>query len=149
MGLPLALQAHQRGDLVQAKQHYQRAFEQQVHAAVLYQNYGALLREQGDLTGAAQVYNQGLALFPHHPGILGNRANLHRATRPAAALADNLRALRLLLAEPAGGSGLRTVWLSTLSQLRELQLHAWALALAREGLARLGPDPQLLLQLLL
>jgi tetratricopeptide (TPR) repeat protein len=149
VGLPLALQAHQRGDLVQAKQHYQRAFEQQVRAAVLYQNYGALLREQGDLSGAAQVYNQGLALFPHHPGILGNRANLHRATRPAAALADNLRALRLLLAEPAGGSGLRTVWLSTLSQLRELQLHAWALALAREGLARLGPDPQLLLQLLL
>ncbi|MCP9891974.1 hypothetical protein KBY57_13060 [Cyanobium sp. Aljojuca 7D2] len=64
-------------------------------------------------------------------------------------MADNLRALRLLLAAAEGGAALRTVWLSALSQLRELQLHAWALALAREGLARLGPDPQLLLQLLL
>lgn len=149
MGLPLALQAHQKGDLVQAAEHYKRALEQQVRQPVLYQNYGALLRSQGQDQAAASVYEQGLALFPHNPAILANRANLLRNVSPASALADNLKALRLLLAQGEAAKGLRGAWLTSLSQLRDLQLYAWALALAREGLARLGADPQLLLHILL
>jgi len=149
VGLPLALQAHKKGDLAQAAEHYKRAVAQQVQEPVLYQNYGALLRSQGEDQAAASVYAQGLALFPHNPAILANRANLLRNVSPASALADNLKALRLLLAQGESAKGLRGVWLTSLSQLRDLQLHAWALALAREGLARLGADPQLLLHILL
>ena len=149
MGLPFALKAHREGDLAQAAHHYQRALDQQVQEPVLFQNYGALLRSQGQTDAAAAIYAQGLALFPHHPAILTNRANLLRPTQPATALADTLNALRRLLAQPNDVKGLRGCWLTALSLLRDLQGYHWALALAREGLLRFGADPQLLLQILL
>jgi len=149
VGLPLALKAHRQGDLVQAAAHYQRALDQQVREPVLFQNYGALLRSQGNSTAAESVYNQGLALFPHHPSILCNRANLLRQSRPASAVADSLDALRQFMAEGPNTKGLSGAWITTLSQLRELQLYSWALALAQKGLGLLGADPQLLLQILL
>ena len=149
VGLPLALQAHQKGDLPQAAEHYQRALDQDVQDPVLFQNYGALLRSQGQDQKAASVYQQGLALFPHHPGILANRANLLRSSCPATSLADQLLALRLLLIQGPDAKGLRGAWITSVGQLRDLQLHQWALALAREGLAWLGAEPQLLLHILL
>ena len=151
VGLPLALKAHQAGDLQQAAQHYQRALEQQVREPVLFQNYGALLRNAGKTDAAAELYNQGVALFPQHPGIRSNRANLLWGQAPASALADNLTALRLLLAQADGGSakGLQGVWITSIGQLRELQLPHWALALALAGLQHFGTDPQLLLAILL
>ena len=149
MGLPLALKAHQQGDLVQAAHHYKRALQQQVQQPVLFQNYGALLRDQGQESAAAAIYNQGLTLFPLDPGISSNRANLLRSTAPATALADNLLVLRQLLGQGAAVKGLRGALITTLAQLREQQLHAWALALAQEGFTHLGTDAQLLLQILL
>jgi hypothetical protein len=149
MGLPLAIEAHQQGDLSNAAHHYVRALEQQEHQPVLFQNYGALLRDQGRESAAAAIYNQGLSLFPLHPGIRGNRANLLRSTAPATALADNLLVLRQLLGQGTAVKGLRGALITTLAQLRELQLHAWALALAQEGMAHLGTDAPLLLQILL
>lgn len=149
LGLPLALQAHQKGDISLAIEHYQRALDHRVADPVLYQNYGALLRSEGQEKEAATVYQQGLELFPHHPGILANRANLLRSSHPASSLADQLLALRLLLIQGPEAKGLLGAWLTTVAQLRDLQLTQWALALARDGLAWLGAEPQLLLHILL
>lgn len=149
VGLPLALKAHRDGNHQLAEQHYKRALEQQVLDPVLYQNYGALLRGQGRVETAAAIYEQGIQLFPRHPGILVNRANLLSVKAPASAVSLTLAALRLQLAQGVPPAKLRGVYLSAIAKLRELGLAQWALALTREGLGRLGPDPHMLLQLLL
>ena len=75
MGLPRAVQAHKEKNLKLAELHYIRALEQDVKDPVLYQNYGALLREQGNLVKAKDIYQRGLKLFPDHQGILLNAIN--------------------------------------------------------------------------
>jgi tetratricopeptide (TPR) repeat protein len=149
VGLPLALQAHRDGNLEVAEQHYKRALEQQVRDPILFQNYGALLRGQGRVDTAAAIYEQGTRLFPAHAGILANQANLLAAKSPASALALTLAAVRLQLAQGVPPEKLRGALISAIAKLRELQLCHWALALVQEALLRLGPDPHLLLQMLL
>ena len=82
MGLPAALHAHKKGDLELASRHYQRALDQNGKDAVLFQNYGALLREAGHVDKAKEVYQKGLALHPKHRGIRLNYANLIRRDNP-------------------------------------------------------------------
>ena len=86
MGLPAALKAHKDGNSKLACQHYQRALEQMDYKPALFQNYGALLREQGEIQKADQIYKHGLSLFPKDRGIRLNYANLIRLTRPISAL---------------------------------------------------------------
>lgn len=148
MGLPRAIQAHQQGDQVLAAQHYQRALDQQVRDPVLYQNYGAILRTQGEEDRAAQLYAEGLALYPDHLGILLNYANLQLTRQPATALALSLRVIRLLQQRPDRDK-LRTAALNALNLLRDLACPQWHLALLRWSLLQLGPEPALLLHLLL
>ena len=45
MGLPAALKAHAAKDFNTAALHYQRALDQKDYKPVLFQNYGALLRQ--------------------------------------------------------------------------------------------------------
>lgn len=149
MGLPRAVQAHAAGNPAEAEHHYKRALAQGVKDPVLYQNYGALLREQGRDASAGAIYAEGTRLFPQHAGILSNRANLLRPSQPATALALNLAALRQQRGEPLSPAKRRGVVVTAISQLRELGLHQWALALVRDQLRWLGGDPHLLLQLLL
>ena len=68
MGLPAALHAHKKGDLELASRHYQRALDQNGKDAVLFQNYGALLREAGHVDKAKKFIKR-LALHPKHRGI--------------------------------------------------------------------------------
>jgi tetratricopeptide (TPR) repeat protein len=150
MGLPRALAAHREGRLEEAARQYERALEQGQHEAVLFQNYGALLRNLGRNEDALKIYEKGLALHPHHAGILGNRGNLLRDISPVRALADTLAALRLRLA--GGGDNreaCRDLWVVSLAILREQGASHWALALGRAALSELGCDPPLLAQLLL
>ena len=60
MGLPRAIEAHKQGDLDEALKHYQRAFDQGDNRQPLFQNYGALLRQQGKNDKALEVYERGL-----------------------------------------------------------------------------------------
>lgn len=149
MGLPRAMKAHLDADLQLAEQHYKRALAQKVQDPVLFQNYGALLREQNRLESAESIYTEGNRLFPTHAGILANWSNLVRVDSPALAISLSLEALRLQIAQGCELKKLRGTFLATIAKLRELKLFNWALSLALDGLERFGPDSQLLLQLLL
>ena len=58
MGLPAALRAHAAKDYNTASIHYQRALEQNHHTPVLFQNYGALLRQFGKYEEAKNIYEK-------------------------------------------------------------------------------------------
>ena len=126
MGLPAALKAHKDGNSKLACQHYQRALEQKDHKPVLFQNYGALLREQGELKRAAQIYQHGLTLFPKDRGIRSNYANLLRSTRPFSALDIYITLLddKLLQNESITTADYR----SLLDILDQNSLHSWSFA---------------------
>jgi tetratricopeptide (TPR) repeat protein len=126
MGLPAALKAHKDGNSKLACQHYQRALEQKDHKPVLFQNYGALLREQGELKRAAEIYQHGLSLFPNNRGILSNFANLLRSTRPISALDIYIK----LLAEKFAQNESITTndYRSLLDILDQNLLHSWSFA---------------------
>lgn len=57
MGLALALAAHRSGNTEEAAKQYRRALDQGAVEAVLFQNYGALLRKNGDEKSALKVYS--------------------------------------------------------------------------------------------
>ena len=82
MGLPKAIAAHAKGDLDTARTQYERALNQDVRKPVLFQNYGSLLKDAGEVARAAEVYVQGISIFPDHPGIMMNYANLLRPKDP-------------------------------------------------------------------
>ncbi len=151
VGLNLALQAHNKGDFALAEKHYKKALKVKTLKAILFQNYGALLRSQERDETAGLIYDQGLTIFPRHAGILANRANLLRPSHPARALADNLAALRSLLAKGDSKSikQAQCIVNTAVGQLRDLKLYQWALALATESLLWATAEPGLLLQLLL
>ena len=78
VGLPSAIKAHAVHDLKNAQRHYERALSQKTYSEVLFQNYGALLREIGDLDRSKQIYQQGLQLYPASNGIKKNYINLSK-----------------------------------------------------------------------
>ena len=149
MGFPRGLKAQQDGDLKLAEEHYRRARDQMVREPVLYQNFGALLREQDREASAEIIYKEGARLFPKHPGILANWANLLKSQSPAASISLGLSALRLQISQDFPAIKIRGVLLPIISRLRELKLYQWSMALAKEGLGLLGTDSQLLLLILL
>ena len=79
MGLPKAIQAHGQGNLALAELHYKRALGQKQYSPALFQNYGSLLRSNGNLEQSKKIYLQGLGLYPNHIGILRNYSNFLRA----------------------------------------------------------------------
>ena len=76
MGLPAAIKAHTNRDLTTAKVHYERTLSHKSFSITLFQNYGALLREIGELERAEAIYDQGLLLYPDSDGIKKNYINL-------------------------------------------------------------------------
>ena len=76
MGLPAAVRAHKEGNLKLAREHYQRAIDRKDYKEYLFQNYGALLRELGELKHADHIYSLGLKVFPNNRPISLNYANL-------------------------------------------------------------------------
>ena len=86
MGLPAALRAHAAKDYNTASIHYQRALEQNHHTPVLFQNYGALLRQFGKYDEAKIIYEKGISLYPDETAIYKNYANLIRERSPSHAL---------------------------------------------------------------
>lgn|GEM_PF-3183600 len=148
LGLPLAIRAHQRNDLSVAASHYERALEQGIQEATLFQNYGALLRSQGQDEKALKILERGLDLHPRHAGILTNFANLKRKSNPATAIYLSLLALQFRIAEDSPLHKQKDLWMSLFAMLREQAQYSWALALVPYGFAALGNQPELLLQVL-
>ena len=137
MGLPIALKAHGEGNLGLAATHYQRALEQNHQNPVLFQNYGALLRGNGDVDRARRVYCLGLDLFPRHLGILRNYANLLREQgEVTAALQITLQALRIAW-QDQDGNALEIIYCESIDLLHEQGSLQWALSLLRQALGRL------------
>ncbi|KZR73253.1 hypothetical protein [Prochlorococcus marinus] len=149
MGLPRALQLHREGHKKEAMLHYQRAVDHGELKALLFQNYGALLREFGDESKALSIYNDGLAEHPNDVGILGNRVNLLIEKSPTIALKDLLRILRISLATNADIKIIEKAFMNILNTLRDLGCIAWTLEIIKYALSILGENPRILSQLVI
>ena len=91
MGLKKAINFHTKHDLVNAEIHYKRALDQGGNLSpILFQNYGSLLKEKGEIQAARSMYQHGLKLFPDDFSILTNQANLELVERPSTALKQYL-----------------------------------------------------------
>ena len=143
MGLPRAIQAHSEGNLALAATHYRRAFEQKQYKPELFQNYGALLRGNGDLDKAKIIYLQGLKIYPGQLGILRNYANLLRERGEVAeSLCCSLKALQIAWLK--SDDVLETTYCELINLLLEHKSLQWALALVRQAFAELGVTTKLL-----
>ena len=149
MGLPRAIEAHKQGDLAEAMRQYQRAFDQGEERQPLFQNYGALLRQQGKNDQALEVYERGISCNPNDVGVLTNRGNLIRQDKPASALSDLFKALRLRIANGDKPQECSDLLRSVISLSGDLGLRSWQMALIRFGLTWQGPEPRLLGQVLI
>ena len=99
MGLPLALKAHNDGNLELAVLHYKRATTQDSNNPILYQNYGSVLKTLGHFDTSEKVYLQGVSLFPDHAGINLNLANLYREIKPVSSLQKYNLVLHLYISQ--------------------------------------------------
>lgn len=136
-----ATQAHQRGDLSEAERLYRQLITSKEAKPAIYQNLGALLREQGKIPDALSVYKQGLDVFPKDPGILANRANIYKDTKPATAVFDIFDALK---ANPT----LVNSWITAISILVDLDCKNYALHVAKQSLSSGCADTRLIIQVL-
>ena len=146
MGLPAAFRAHQKGDLKLACKHYKRALDQKDHQPALFQNYGAILREQGAVDKAEKIYIKGLKLHPSHRGIRLNYANLIRNIRPFESFSIHFSLLREKInqdPEDVSASEITPV----VEILEELGYLSWAYQICRWSFLVVAPTPSLLILL--
>ena len=146
MGLPAALIAHRDGDVKLAAHHYERALEQKDYKAVLFQNYGSLLREAGAIDKAYQIYKKGITLFPDHRGIRLNFANFLRNDNPFQSFELHLGLLQEKLKNSPSDISPSDVT-PLIDLLEELGFVHWAYQVCRWSLLYLVPHPSLYLQL--
>ena len=143
MGLPVAIKAHAEGNLALAEVHYKRALEQKQYKPELFQNYGALLRGNGELDQAQAMYLQGLRIYPKSISILRNYSNLLREKREVAyALRLSMQALRLACL--GRDQALEITYCESINLLLECESLQWALALTRQAFVELGVTTKLL-----
>ena len=146
MGLPAALKAHRKGDIKEAARHYKRALDQNDHQAVLFQNYGAILRELGSSQDAKKIYELGLQKFPQHREIRQNLANLLRNDSPFIALAIYIDLIRDRLSNSPSKLKVSEV-IPVIEILEDLDFLDWAYEICYWLLSELGPQSVLLLQI--
>ena len=144
MGLPAAIKAHANGDVSEAATHYKRAYEQKDFRPVLFQNYGAILREQGDLDNARKLYKHGLRLFPDHRGIRLNYANLVRPSNPVLSFTIHLSLLQEKILTNTKDVIASDI-LPVAEILESLQLYHWSYQIGRWALVSIEHHPALLL----
>ena len=150
MDLKNAIKAHQNGNLELAKQLYQKCFSERLADPVLYQNYGALLKQSNNFEESEKVLNFGHKAFPEHISILVNRANLYiKSKRPTLALNDLLFCLRKIALLNDDKEKSLNIWVQTIRLLRELQQDVWAIELCREALAWLPDSPEIRVETLI
>ena len=147
MGLAAALKAHKNKDFKNAALHYERAYKQNEKKAILFQNYGALLREHGHVDRAYKVYSEGLVLHPTHRGIRQNFANLIRRDDPVQSFGIHLSLLqeKILSGDKVNfdSKDIATV----VDLLEQFGYFHWAYSILRWSFEFIKPDPSLLLLL--
>tara|TARA_Y100001933_G_scaffold262634_1_gene321081 strand:- start:3388 stop:5145 length:1758 start_codon:yes stop_codon:yes gene_type:complete len=146
MGLPAALEAHRKGDIKEAARHYKRALDQKDYQAVLFQNYGAILRELGSSAEAEKIYNLGLLKFPKHRGISQNLANLLRSRSTFKAFHIYLDLIHDRLKNSPSKLLISEV-IPIIEILEELHFLHWAYEICYWLLSEIGSHPALLLQI--
>lgn len=146
MGLPAALKAHKEGNRKLAAIHYQRALDQNDTTDIIYQNFGSLLKDAGDLAKAKAIYEQGLALYPKHNGIRKNYSNLIKPDFPLTSLDIQLAIVRDTLGSNSEKIS-TSLFYEPLHILDELNYHAWAYNLCRYALQIVNPDATILASL--
>lgn len=140
MGLPTALRAHQQENYELAAKHYQRALDQGDHQAVLFQNFGSLLRNHGKTDLAFKVYEQGLKLHPKNNSIRQNFANLLTNISPWRAFELHLAVLR-----DGWDSDLSSKHFLPVINILELQgCNLWAYQMCKLAFQYVLVDPSLL-----
>ena len=147
VGLPLALKAHAKKDLANAASHYQRALDQKEYRSILFQNYGALLRELGNVEKAQQVYKLGLKLYPKSFEILRNYANLLKDIDPLRALEYYFQLLHRRFFELRNELN-ENDFLPIIEVLHSLGQHSWAYEICYFAIAEIGLSPGLSVQCL-
>lgn len=147
MGLQLALKAHAKKDLVVAASHYQQALDQKEYKSILFQNYGALLRELGKVESSQKVYKLGLKLYPQNFEILRNYANLLKDIDPLSALEKYFQLLHRRILDHRKELN-ENDFLSIIEVLHALDKHSWAYEICFYAIAEIGLSPGLSVQCL-
>ncbi|MCB4389386.1 hypothetical protein [Synechococcus sp. MU1617] len=144
MGLPSAIRAHADKNLALAAKHYQRALDQKDYKPSLFQNYGALLREIGEVKKSKEIYELGLSIFPDELSIQRNYANLIVSEHPLKALPIYFRLLHEELALEKQTS---FYFISISSILRSCNAFDWALEICRSAVLLNGLSPDLAIEI--
>ncbi|WP_115125946.1 tetratricopeptide repeat protein [Synechococcus sp. GEYO] len=137
MHLQDAIKAHMNGQLEEAAKHYQNALKTDKQTPVLYQNYGALLKQLGKVEESLVILTKGRKIYPNWAGISINRANtLKKLHRPVASLEESLATLRIFTKEIGKKPQDAELghWVTTIRLLRELKQDEWALEICRLAL---------------
>ena len=113
---------------------------------VLFQNYGALLRDLGEVVQAESLYKQGLKLFPDHRGIRLNYANLIRTDEPVKSFNLHFGLLQEKVVKTPDEVTALDVY-PVVDILESLQCYHWAYQICRWGIVAIEAHPSLLLQL--
>lgn len=150
MGLGLALKAHQAEDFENARIQYTRAYQQDLKDPLLYQNFGALLKKEGFLEKAFEVYSVGLKYFPDHLGILQNFANFLSSSNPSRSLELSFHALKRCISDQQISFEQKANFYSIVIQsLINVECYGWALEIVRYALHDVGIKPEFLKHVLL
>ena len=147
MGLPAALKAHASKDFATAAQQYQRAIDQKTYKPVLFQNYGALLRELGRDQESKTVYELGLKHFPGNYFIKRNYANLMRELDKLKSLEILFELLHQRFTEYFDDLNDQD-FLPIVQVLHALGRHSWAYDICVEAISIVGLTPGLAVECL-
>ena len=132
------MNAHAKGEIELAKKLYERCLSAKIQDPVLYQNYGALLKQGNDLKRGEEILNIGHQKYPHKVSILVNRANLYiKANKLSFAFDDFLHCLRLIESnvDKKGENESVDTWIKTIRLAREIALEEWSVELCRKALS--------------
>ncbi len=147
MGFPRALKAHAANKLDEAEIEYRRAYGQGQVNEIFFQNFVALLKQQGKIDESRKFCEEGIRRYPRHAGILRNYANLLRHEQPSYAIELYLLAIRVGL--ESEDKSLANNLDDLINLLRSQGLDSWALALIKSEFLHRPPSVLMLMNLLL
>ena len=142
-----AIQEHKKGDL-QKHWLFIKGFQFWREFSHSFQNYGALLRSQGDLENSEKVYLRGIKLHSNYLSIKINLANLYQSTKPTKAIQLYNDVINVKLENQSLDPEFYSALVSIISTLRESGYVHSSTNLLRRYLTVLGPVPSLLIQLI-
>ena len=150
MGLPRAIHEHAAKNLYEAEKQYQRAYDQGDRSAVLFQNYGALLRNIDKIDAAEKLFVEGLKLHPNEASIYQNYANLLKNKRPSSSILYYLHAIRLQFhSENPDPNRCLSLICDVLTVSRSLKLYNLSIEMVSQALSLFGSNPGILHNILL